>query len=295
MILRPLIISLRIKHWVKNLFVFAALLFSLQLFNLQLAERTLWAFAVFCVTASSIYLINDLLDLKSDRQHPIKSLRPIASGSISPSAALLSAFFLLALGIGFAFRLDNAVGLVVLAYAVMNILYSRFLKHWVIVDVMVVALGFVFRALAGAEAINVEFSSWLLLSTFLLALFLAFGKRRHELTLLNNNATNHRPVLDQYSSYFLDQMIAVVTASTVVVYILYATSKEITERFHTAGLVYTVPFVLYGIFRYLYLIHKKESGGDPTKTLLTDRPLLIDIALWTAVVVAILYFNNSML
>lgn len=292
MTLRPFIIALRINHWVKNFFVFAALLFSLQLFNLRLAERSVWAFAVFCITASSIYLINDLFDLTSDRLHPIKSLRPVASGALRPAAALVLALVLLAIGLGFAFALDRAVGLVVLAYAVVNVLYSRLLKHWVIVDVMAVALGFVLRALAGAEAIDVEFSSWLLLSTFLLALFLAFGKRRHELTLLNNNAVSHRRVLDQYSPYFLDQMIAVVTASTVVVYILYTTSKEITERFHTAGLVYTVPFVLYGIFRYLYLIHKKESGGDPTKTLLTDPPLLIDIAFWTAAVIAILYFSN---
>lgn len=285
----PLLLSLRPKQWIKNLLVFAALLFSLNADHSDLVLRSVWAFLLFCAASSSIYLVNDILDVNQDRLHPVKSLRPIASGKIPLAVAWVAALILFLGTAALGYMLAPAFALTVLVYVVLQLLYSTRLKHVVILDVMMIAAGFVLRAMAGAFAIHVSISQWLLVCTFLLALFLGFGKRRHELLLMEGDATNHRKVLGDYSPYFLDQMIAVVTASTVIVYILYTTSVEVTSRFGTANLIYTIPFVLFGIFRYLFLIHKKEQGGDPTTTLLDDRPLIVAIALWAVAVFIILY------
>lgn len=285
----PLLQSLRPKQWIKNLLVFAALLFSLNADRTDPLLRTVWAFVLFCAAASSIYLVNDILDRENDRQHPIKSLRPIASGKVPLAVAWGAATALFLGSIVLGYVLAPAYALTILIYVALQLLYSTRLKHLVILDVMVIAAGFVLRAIAGAVVIDVQISHWLLVCTFLLALFLGFGKRRHELSLMEEGAANHRRVLGDYSPYFLDQMIAVVTASTLIVYILYTTSAEVTARFGTTNLIYTIPFVLYGIFRYLYLIHKKERGGDPTAILYDDKPLIAAISLWAITVIVILY------
>lgn len=288
----PLLQSLRPKQWIKNVLVFAALLFSLNADHSDLLLRSVWAFLLFCTASSSIYLINDTLDINQDRQHPVKSKRPIASGNVPLPAAWTAALFLFLGSVVLGYILAPTFALTLLIYVVLQLLYSTRLKHVVIVDVMIIAAGFVLRAIAGGVAINVLISHWLLTCTFLLALFLGFGKRRHELVLMEGGAANHRRVLDEYSPYFLDQMMGVVTASTVIVYILYTTSQDVVARFGTVNLIYTVPFALYGIFRYLYLVHKKDRGGDPTALLFDDRPLQLAIALWAVAVVLILYHSN---
>ncbi|MFH1171580.1 MAG: decaprenyl-phosphate phosphoribosyltransferase [bacterium] len=284
--------SLRVKQWTKNLIVFAALIFSLNFFDTALLLRSFFAFALFCAAASGTYFLNDVLDREQDRQHPTKSLRPIASGRLSVQKALLVGFLLLLLSVAGSFLLTAWLGWTITGYLVLQFFYSKYLKRVVILDIMVIAFGFVLRAVAGAVAIDVAISHWLLVTTLLLALFLGFGKRRHELMLLQENANTHRPVLTDYSPYFLDQMIGIVTASTVIVYMLYTTSSEATAHFGGPKLLYTMPFVLYGIFRYLYLIHQKDHGGDPSKTLLTDPPLIIDIILWAAIVIILLYYSH---
>lgn len=287
--LAHLLISIRPKHWTKNLVVFAALIFSLNVFHPALVFQSVIAFLLFSATASAVYLFNDVLDVRQDRLHPVKSLRPIASGRFPLRQAIGWSVFFLAISILGGFLLDVRFGWTIFGYLLLQYFYSRYLKHVVILDVMIIAVGFVLRAIAGAFAIDVDISFWLLATTFLLALFLGFGKRRHELIVLNENANSHRAVLNDYSPYFLDQMISIVTATTVIVYMLYTTSDEATSRFGGPMLLYTIPFVLYGIFRYLYLIHKKELGGDPTKTLLTDLPILIDVVLWVLTVIVIIY------
>lgn len=287
--LKDLVISSRPQQWVKNLLVFAALVFAKELGNLESVAKSLVAFVIFCLLSSAVYLINDLIDTRTDQQHPVKSKRPIASGRISRPMALSLALTLMAVALAGSFWLNFQFGIVAVSYAVLTTLYSLRLKHLVIIDVMSVSLGFVLRAVAGALAIKVEISSWLLVCTILLALFLSLGKRRHELLLLEQEATTHRKILTEYSPYFLDQMMAVVTASTLVAYCFYTLSPEIEQKFDTPYLSLTVPFVLYGIFRYLYLIHQKEAGGNPTQMLLTDKPILLNITLWILAVLIILY------
>jgi 4-hydroxybenzoate polyprenyltransferase len=241
---------------------------------------TIIAFIIFCLLSGSVYTLNDLLDVKQDRTHPKKSLRPLASGKLQPPIAIVSGSILVVLSLTNAFWLNTNFGFIALGYFILQIAYSTALKHVVILDVLAVSIGFVLRAIAGAEVINVPISSWLLVCTILLALFLSLGKRRHEIILLEGNAANHRKILYEYSPALLDQMISVVTASTVVAYALYTMSAETINKFQTDNLKFTIPFVLYGIFRYLYLIHQKSEGGSPEKILLNDRPLLINIILY---------------
>jgi len=280
---------MRPNQWVKNLLLFAGLIFSQNLFNSQMLFETIYAFFLFCLVSSSVYIINDLLDLKNDRMHPIKSKRPIASGKLKTHSALPFVIFLSGLSLFLSFRLSFYFFIVGLSYFLLNIFYSRYLKHVVILDVMCIAAGFVLRAVAGAVIINVIISPWLVVCTTLLALFLGFGKRRYELILLEEKANAHRKILTEYSPYFLDQLISVVTASTVVAYAFYTLSPEIKQKLGVSHLELTIPFVLYGIFRYLYLIHQKEKGGSPSKLLLTDLPILIDIFLWLISVLIIVY------
>ena len=248
-----------------------------------------FAFVIFCALSGAVYLVNDVTDREADRLHPLKRTRPIASGQLAPGTAITAAALLTAGGVLASVLINGPFAAAAVAYVLLLGLYSTVLKHIVIVDVLTLAGGFVLRAIAGAEAVSVRFSSWLLACTTLLALFLAFNKRRHELVLLGESAVDHRPILHEYSPYLLDQMIAVVTASTLMAYAVYATSAETAARVGTSRLGLTIPFVLYGIFRYLYLVHRKEGGGSPAAILLTDRPLLLCIALWVGTVAVLVY------
>lgn len=284
-----LLIELRPGHWTKNLLVFAGLLFGMQLFVPSAAIRAVMAFVIFCGLSGVVYLVNDIADRESDRQHPLKAKRPIASGALPVSTAVAAAILLgagsLAASVVLGWRF-TAVGV---AYLALQALYSGPLKHIVIIDVLTLATGFVLRAVAGAVAVGVAISHWLLVCSILLALFIALAKRRHEIVLLAGSAANHRPILGEYSAYLLDQMIAVVTASTLIAYIFYTISPETQQKFGTPWLGLTIPFPLYGIFRYLYLVHRREGGGSPADLLLTDRPLLMCVALWALTVVLIIY------
>ena len=288
--LKALLLTLRPEQWIKNLLVFAGVMFGGRLLDVSALWAAITTFAVFCALSSAVYIFNDIADREADRQHPLKSSRPIAAGDLSPAAAAFAGAGLAGAALAVATILTPRLGLVAAAYLVLLLLYSAALKHFVIVDVLVIAGGFVLRAVAGAVAVAVPISHWLLVCTTLLALFLALSKRRHELTLLGEGAVGHRRILEEYSPYLLDQMIAVVTASTLVAYTLYTTDAETAARLGTTRLGLTVPFVLYGIFRYLYLVHQKRGGGSPSTMLVTDRPLLACVALWAASVAVILYF-----
>jgi len=285
----PFIRSLRPEQWTKNLFVFGGLLFARELFVPLAFGRTVVAFVAFCLLSGVVYVFNDIMDREADRLHPIKSSRPIASGTISPGLAGGGAAVLAIAALSIAFWLGWAFFVVAVSYLVLQSLYSGPLKHIVILDVLTIAIGFVLRAVGGAVAIAVPISNWLLVDMILLALFLAMSKRRHELVLLADSAVGHRRILGEYSPYLLDQMIAVVTASTLMSYIFYCISPETSQKFGTDLLGLTIPFPLYGIFRYLYLVHQREGGGSPSQMLINDRPLLVCVALWALAVVVIVY------
>ena len=280
---------MRLQQWIKNFFLFAALIFSGNLFNKTDVLLTLEGFLFFSLIASSIYIINDISDIEKDKLHPEKSNRPLPSGKLNITTATAVAILLIIVGLGGSFYLAKEFCFIVLAYLTINVVYSFGLKNTVILDVMTISAGFVLRVIAGAVLINVPTSEWLIICTMLLSLFLGFNKRRHELTLLQSHADNHRSVLQFYSPYFLDQMIGVVTACTVMSYALYTISEETVKKFHTKSLIYTLPFVLYGIFRYLYLVHKEDEGGNPTKLAVSDKPLLFNIILWIITASFIIY------
>jgi 4-hydroxybenzoate polyprenyltransferase len=284
-----LLLSLRPAQWSKNLLVFAGLLFGRRLFDAASVLDAVSAFAVFCVLSGVVYLVNDIADRESDREHPLKAQRPIASGALPVPIAAGIACALGAGGLAAAYAIGPAFAAVAAAYLGLQIMYSFPLKHIVIIDVLTIAVGFVLRAVGGAVAVHVEISHWLLVCTILLALFIALAKRRHEIVLLAGGAANHRPILGEYSAYLLDQMIGVVTASTLISYVFYTISPETQAKFGTAWLGLTIPFPLYGIFRYLYLVHQREGGGSPADLLLTDRPLLACVALWALTVALIIY------
>jgi 4-hydroxybenzoate polyprenyltransferase len=284
-----LLISLRPAQWAKNLLVFAGILFGHRLLEPVAIVESLAAFVIFCALSGAVYLVNDIADRESDRLHPLKAVRPIASGALRVPTAAIAAAVLAAGAVIASIALGWTFTLVAVAYLGLQVLYSGPLKQIVILDVLTIAVGFVLRAAAGAAAVHVEFSHWLLVCTLLLALFIALAKRRHEIVLLADEATSHRRILGEYSAYLLDQMIGVVTASTLIAYIFYTVSPETQEKFGTPWLGLTIPFPLYGIFRYLYLVHKREGGGSPADLLLADRPLLVCVALWALVVTAIIY------
>jgi 4-hydroxybenzoate polyprenyltransferase len=284
-----LVRSLRPSQWTKNLIIFGGLLFGQRLFDVPSVLYASAAFVVFCALSGVVYLLNDVADREADRKHPLKRHRPIASGALSTTSALVAAGIIGAAALGAAFWLRFDFGLFAAAYVGLLAFYSGPLKHVVIIDVLTIAIGFVLRAAAGAVVIDVPISNWLLVVTILGALFLALSKRRHELVLLGDEATSHRASLQEYSPYLLDQMISVVTASTLVAYAFYTINPETVEKFHTTHLGLTLPFLLYGIFRYLYLVHQKERGGSPAEMLLNDRPLLGCVALWALAVALIIY------
>lgn len=281
--------SLRPEQWTKNLLLFAGLLFGGRLLEFGAVITAMAGFAIFSALSGATYLLNDIWDREVDRRHPLKQSRPIASEQLDISTGAWSAAILIAGAVGAAWLLSPRLAGIAAAYVGLLFFYSTTLKHVVIVDVLAIAGGFVLRAVAGAIAVEVPIGSWLLVCTTLLALFLALSKRRHELVLLGEDASRHRPSLEHYSPYLLDQMIAVVTASTLIAYTVFATSADTAQRLGTSRLAFTVPFVLYGIFRYLYLVHQRLGGGSPAEMLLTDRPLLLCVALWAWAVMLLMY------
>jgi 4-hydroxybenzoate polyprenyltransferase len=289
MVIKEIIKSLRPHQWTKNFFVFAPLIFSENVFNFPLILKSVLAFVLFCVLSGAIYIWNDLRDIDEDKLHPVKSQRPLASGRLEKTPAVVAFVFLCVLGLSLSFVLNLNFFLLALGYVLLQLAYSGWLKHVVILDVLLVAAGFLIRVIAGGVAIKVDISAWLLICTFLLALFIALSKRRHELIFLEKEASSHRPILKEYSPYLLDQMISVVTASTVIAYCLYTISEETIAKFGSSNLIFTVPFVLYGIFRYLYLIHQKCEGGSPESLLIKDKPFFFGILLWIVSAILILY------
>ncbi len=289
--MRALIETMRPKQWIKNLLVFAGVLFSLKFFEWEYLLRAIAAFWIFSAVSGCVYIMNDLVDYKRDLAHPEKCKRPIASGRLPKYTAMIALVIIGTIAFSVGFWLSIDFGLVTSGYFLMNIAYSLKLKHVVIIDVMIIALGFVLRAVAGSVIINVPFSHWLLMCTMLLALFLAICKRRHELYLIKEQAGNHRAVLDHYTPALVDQMTSVVTASALVAYALYTISPEVTGKLGTDKLIYTFPFVLFAIFRYLYLVMSKNQGGSPEKVFLQDRAMIIDLMLWIGTVFVILYFG----
>jgi 4-hydroxybenzoate polyprenyltransferase len=289
-----LLISLRPEQWTKNLLIFAGLIFGKKLFDPASLRAAFAAFGIFCALSSVVYLLNDVADRESDRRHPLKCRRPIAAGLVSVPLALVTALLLATAAVSAAFMLRTSFGIVAVAYLSLMVLYSGPLKHLVILDVLTIAIGFVLRAVGGAAAIDVSISHWLFVCTILLALFIALAKRRHELVLLADGATGHRPILAEYSADLLDQMIGIVAASTLVAYAFYTISPETVSKFGTSYLDLTIPFPLYGIFRYLYLVHRRDGGGSPAELLVNDRPLLASVVLWVAAIVVIVYGSGSL-
>jgi 4-hydroxybenzoate polyprenyltransferase len=284
-----LFVSLRPDQWTKNLIVFAALIFAVKLLDPAATAKASAAFLIFCGLSGAVYLINDVADREQDRLHPIKMRRPIASGELSPGTAMISAVVLSAIALTAAFALRPQFAAAAAAYLALFVVYTRTLKHIVVLDVMAIAIGFVLRAVAGGLVIEVHISNWLLVCTMLGALFLGLAKRRHEITLLAGGAKGHRRILEEYDPYLLDQMIGVVAAATMVAYIIYCASPETHAYFGTEWMVLTTPFPIYGLFRYLYLVHRKAGGGSPSDMLLEDRPLLACVLLWGITSVFIIY------
>jgi 4-hydroxybenzoate polyprenyltransferase len=285
---KALLLTMRPKQWPKNVFVFAALIFDKKLFNPGLLTKTTAAFVLFCLLSGVVYLVNDLVDMEKDRQHPTKQWRPLASGQLQPSAAIVAAVAIPLLSLPLSFALDPLFGLIALGYLLTMIAYSFVLKEIVIVDVLTVAAGFLLRVAAGVAVVQAErFSPWLYICMTLLALFIGIARRRHELVLLEGNATEHRAILGEYNLRLLDEMITLVTAATIIAYSFYTFSAPNLPRNH--AMMLTIPFVLYGMFRYLYLIHVRHEGGSPEELVFQDRPLLLAVALWGLTVVVIMY------
>jgi 4-hydroxybenzoate polyprenyltransferase len=288
--------GLRPKQWTKNLIVLAPLIFSQNLFDQHMAALSISGLGIFCLLSGAIYLFNDLIDYQQDRAHPIKRNRPIASGRISRTGALIFGLIVAAIGLVFAAWAGRSFFWVCLAYTGLMVFYSLGLKHIVVLDVLIISIGFVLRAIAGVEILKgmdpgVVLSPWLLVCTLFLALFLGFSKRRNELRVLAQNAGLHRKSLEDYSKEFLDAMIAVVTAATTIAYAIYTIWPGTVQKFNTGNLIYTVPFVVFGLFRYMYLVIMKNEGGSPSEILVSDAPLVLDIVLWIVVVGLILYLS----
>jgi 4-hydroxybenzoate polyprenyltransferase len=285
----PLIKTMRPKQWSKNVFVFAALVFDLKLFSAHFLAKSFSAFVLFCAISSAVYLVNDLADIDQDRQHPTKRNRPLAAGQLSPTVAIVAALLLVTVSLPVSWQLDRGFGAVATAYLVTMVFYSFWLKNIVLVDVLTVAAGFMLRVLAGVLLVNTaRFSPWLYLCMVFLALFIAISKRRHELVLLDKQANTHRSIFEEYNLPLLDEMTRLVTSCAAMAYSLYTFSAPNLPQNH--AMMLTVPFVLYGLFRYMYLVHVKNQGGEPEELVLKDRPLLVTVALWGLLAISVLYF-----
>jgi len=281
-------------QWSKNGILFAGLIFSENLFHPDYLQRSFLAFIIFCLASSAVYVVNDLLDVERDRLHPEKRNRPIAAGRVGRGQAVGMFLILIAVALGLGTLLGTLFLLCLALFIVVNVAYSLWLKNIVILDVMAIAISFVIRAVAGVMALrpldpDLELSSWLLVCTLFLALFLALGKRRNELVVLEGDAANHRVTLSEYSPSFLDQLMSIVTAATVIAYAIYTIAPGTLSKFHSPALVITIPFVVYGIFRYLFLIQERGEGGRPSRTLYQDIPILLTTVGWLAMVVLVIY------
>ena len=285
----PLLAAVRPWQWVKNLFVLAAPLFGRKLLEVESAQRALGAVGTFCLVSGGVYLLNDLIDVEKDREHPRKKDRPIASGRLSPKVALVASILLLVAGVTAGYLLASMLGHLLVLYVLIQIGYSTVLRRVVLIDVFCIASGFVIRVLGGAAVLDLFLSSWLILTTIFLSLFLAFCKRRAEVVLLEGRGGKHRATLREYEPAFLDQLISVTTASVVLCYSLYTLDARTVLEFHTRDLVYTVPFVIFGIFRYLFLVHRKDGGGSPVRSLMGDAPMLVNAVLWAATTFWVVY------
>jgi len=290
-VLKALLKTMRPKQWVKNVFVVAALVFDEQLFDPGSLLNTVLAVIAFCLISSAVYLVNDLVDIEKDRQHPTKRNRPLPSGRLSPRVALAVAVAIPLVVVPLAMVLSVPLGLIVGGYFALMMLYSFYLKHVVIIDVMTIAAGFVLRVAAGVVVIDVaRFSPWLYVCMTLLAIFLGVGKRRHELFTLGDDANSHRAILEDYSIELIDQMSVVVTSAVIVAYSLYTFSAQNLPKLDGQPLMMlTIPFVLYGIFRYQYLIHVKKEGGTPEDIVLGDIPFIVDLGLYGVCVLILMY------
>ena len=293
--LRALMVSLRPYHWMKNVLVFLPLFFAERITCWGDVLLSFRAFLCFCLAASSIYLINDSMDLSQDKFHPLKKMRPLASGLVSiPLAAGLACLFLIvSLGTA-AFFINRSFLIVIFVYVVLGIAYSKYLKHWVIVDVLTLSAFYILRILGGLVAIEARISYWMILCIGLLAMFIGFNKRRHEIKFIGRKEAGlHRGVLHQYRKYTIDQMVSVVTAATPISYTLYTVDPETIGRFGTHALVLTVPFVYYGVFRYLYIVHRKGKGGDPVRIFFSDFPTILNACLWFLTCLAVIYWSKA--
>jgi 4-hydroxybenzoate polyprenyltransferase len=284
-VLQLLFIQLRPKQWSKNLLIFAALLFSFEMINAITVLNTLLGFILFCLVSGCVYILNDFVDREADRNHPEKQNRPMASGALNPQLALTFGGILLTTALLASYLLNPLFTVLLIFYFALNVSYSLSLKHVVIIDIMIIAAGFVLRAIAGGLVIRAPLTPWFLICTLLLSLFLAIGKRRHELFLLVNDNGVHRKVLDKYSFTLLDQLNTIVTTATIISYSLFTFTSG-----RTVHLMWTIPLVIYGMFRYLYLIHIENKGGSPDRVLFEDKHILITVILYVISVVCILAF-----
>jgi 4-hydroxybenzoate polyprenyltransferase len=282
---------MRPAQWLKNMFVFLPLIFGKKLFVYPFNLNAVIAFTLFCIASSAAYMINDVIDIRKDKVHPAKRLRPISSGKVSPKLAVFTALILGILSVIFSFALNVSLGWVIVIYCVFNLIYSVSLKDVVIIDVFCIGVFFLLRLLAGSIAAGVYLSHWIVIMTGLLAMFLGFNKRRQELVLFERKAVHHRRVLEHYDPYFIDQMIAVITSSIVIAYTLYTVDARTIQEFGSKHLMYTIPFVYYGIFRYLYLIHKIRRDGDPTRVFLLDKIMQLNVVLWVVVCIFVIYLG----
>jgi len=296
-ILKHILISMRPKQWVKNLFIFAPIIFSLHFLNINDLQRVVLTFILFSMVTGSIYLINDSIDVKSDRQHPRKRKRPIASGNLNTKTAVVAAIIILIISLIFIFLINKFFFYIAVFYIVLNVFYSIYLKKIVILDVLIIALGFVLRVMIGGVVVKgIELSPWILIITFILTTFLGLMKRRQELVRVeklkaDNKTVETRKTLNDYSLNLLDQLISITTATTLISYIIYVLDPKIQEKFHTDKLFFTVPFVLFGIFRYLYLAFVMDRGESPEEILFTDIPFAVNIVLWVLSFIGIIYYK----
>jgi 4-hydroxybenzoate polyprenyltransferase len=288
-LLKNILISMRPHHWVKNIFIFAGLIFSGNLLQSEMLIRAWVGFFLFSFMSSSIYLFNDIIDMQNDKCHSKKSKRPIAAGKLNVLYGYLASVILATIAVLGSFFWDRGFLIILALYGVLNLVYTLKIKQIVILDVMMIAIGFVLRIVAGTTLVGVRPSEWLIFCTMTVSLFLGFSKRRQELVFSDSNRNNQQKILLDYSISFIDQMIAVVTASTIISYGLYTVSAETIARFGTRKLIFTFPFVLYGIFRYLYLIYHKSTGDNPTDIVLRDIPFILNGILWFGTVILIIY------